>query len=96
MREPGKKRIKLAKLLTEAGFACQPSDLHAAQGWERSSNRIDNDTYRWEGWGKDKQGLLCHFYSYYTMTELVRTGVELEHSRMDVPCWYQVFPRKKE
>ena len=95
-REPGRKRIKLAQLITEAGFSCDPRDLYPAQGWSRSSTRIDNDSFPWEGWAKDRDGLLCHLYSYYTMTELVRRGVEIGHSRMDVPTWFQVYPKKEK
>jgi hypothetical protein len=88
---PGKKRIRLAELLTDAGYECLPGDLHAAEGWYRSSGSIANDdSPRWEGWTRDYKRL----YSYYTMTELIKTGVEVVRHSMEVPNWYQVIPRK--
>jgi hypothetical protein len=94
VREPGKKRIKLAKLLTAAGYSCDPYDLRAQTGWYRTSSRLDNDSFRWEGVGF--RGLIeHHLYSYYTMTELIKTGVVVEHEDEDPPLWFKVYPKEK-
>ena len=96
LREPGKKRIKLAQLLTEDGYTTDPWDLYPITVWSRSSHRMDNDSFRWEGNCDLSNGVRVHLYSYYTMTELIRTGITVEHHKDMPPLWYEVFPKKEK
>lgn len=80
---PGKTRIKLAKLLSEAlpDVDIQPEDLTEAKGWYRNDFRAD--CYRWECDARlrDLPGVNVCFGSYSTMTSCVRYGISVSDKR---------------
>lgn len=88
----GRTRERLAKLLCEAGYETKPWDLFPARGWLRSSSRMDNDAFRWEGSGVDNRGVPVHFYSWHTMKSLL-AGIRIS-KHPDLPLWFEVTPKE--
>lgn len=81
-----KKREFLAALLeVELGHRVHPADLWPAQGFERSDSR--SDTYRWSGSVRfGEHGTMVVVDSWETMTELCRTGIDVDLSQKQVNC----------
>lgn len=83
------KRTKLAKMLTEAlnktdrvggPFVVLRDDLIPVEGYERSSQKMDVDIYRWTGSFRrvENHQIIGGFYSYTTMTQIIKSkGVTL-------------------
>ncbi len=99
--EPGRLRVRLAAILCAAlpDVDVRPEDLREAAGWYRTSNRGDNDTYRWEAFSRLRKhpNVKVVFGSFSTMTSCVRYGVavsrEGRHGTLDIDVEAKVPPR---
>lgn len=73
-RQPGRTRIKLAKIIRESlGWDCEPDELRAAGGRCRNNTAM-HDSYAWEVFTKSSTGLAIVAGSFDTMTDCVKAG----------------------
>lgn len=85
-------RRRLRERLRDEGFEVSLNDFRPALGGERTS--VLSDIYRWTAPAVDAKGHRCRLYSWSTMTDCARYGVEVYHEEGDSVWEWNVLDKK--
>ncbi len=90
----GRCRERLKKMLLKLGFDVEFFAL--PQGWYRTNTRAD--VYRWEAWATHPvEGAnpgRVHLYSWSTMTDCLRHGIDTKRDQRDGSATFEVTLRE--